>query len=98
MARWLNRFRWLALLPLLASGPALHAQPNWRVFDQDTDGLAARNCTYLSLGPSGHLWIRHGDEPFLSRFNGYEVQRVPAPNPGPLPAATSFRPCPPTTR
>ncbi len=79
MARWPNRsFLWALALCLFGTA-SLHAQPNWRSFNRDADGLAARSATYLSIGAGGSLWIRHDEEPFITRFDGYSAKWIPAP-------------------
>ncbi len=80
MARWSNRtFPWALLLVLLAGGVTGRAQVNWRSFTREADDLAALNPTYLTLSPRGNLWMRHKDEPLLTRLDGYEARTIPGP-------------------
>lgn len=82
MACWSNRFCLGALLLcLLAGGVTGRAQVNWRSFTREADDLAVGSPTYLSFSPNprGNLWIRHKDEPFLTRLNGYEAKTILGP-------------------
>src|SRR5690606_24618158 len=52
----------------------------WRSFTREADDLAALNPTYLTFSPRGDfLWIRHKDEPLLTRLNGYEARTIRGP-------------------
>ena len=65
---------WLMLTT--ASGAEL-ADP-WRIWTVN-DGLPESYARLLSVGPDGHLWIRHGAVRSMSSLDGYSVTRLPEP-------------------
>jgi signal transduction histidine kinase/ligand-binding sensor domain-containing protein len=92
MPRWSNRtFPWALLLCLLAGGVTGRAQVNWRSFTREADDLAALNPTYLTFSPRGNLWVRHKDEPFLTRLNGYEAKTILGPTGAGASSLLAFR-------
>lgn len=65
--------------------PATSAEPQnspflWRNWDV-SDGLAEEFTSAITRGPSGAVWINHGDTDEMSRVDGYEVSRIPDPGP-----------------
>ena len=76
---------WLPLFiaALMASVPSAEAQrgSNWRVY-KAADGLPETLATAISLGPRGHIWVRHPNVEWIGRLDGYDVAAIPAPNLG----------------
>jgi PAS domain S-box-containing protein len=61
--------------PLLSQGDA-----QWRYFTSQ-DGLAESWVGSVSVGPSGRIWITHGEIGQMSVSDGFTVQRIPSPGP-----------------
>jgi signal transduction histidine kinase/CheY-like chemotaxis protein len=53
---------------------------NWR-FLTSADDLVESWTFDVTRGPSGRLFISHGDVPSLSVFDGYRIDRLPSPGP-----------------
>jgi hypothetical protein len=83
-----GRLRRSARVLFLAAliGPAAPAsgqvaeRANWR-FLTSTDGLVESWTYDATRGPSGRLFISHGEVRELSVFDGYRIERLPAPGP-----------------
>ena len=60
---------------------ALNAQLRypWRTFSS-SDGLAENYCFSLGIGRDGSVWIVHNESTFLSRLDGYSVNKIPMPS------------------
>jgi len=54
----------------------------WRVY-RVGDGLPESACAAVSVAPSGKVFARHFNLPFLSELDGYAVNRLNAPDLGP---------------
>jgi len=76
--------RVLVAAALIGSAAPASAQvaerTNWR-FLTSTDGLVESWTYDATRGPSGRLFISHGDVGEISVFDGYRIERLPAPGP-----------------
>ncbi|HEY3384330.1 MAG TPA: ATP-binding protein [Vicinamibacterales bacterium] len=64
-----------AAADVLAQGP-----PHWRVFSS-LDGLQESWVADVSRGPSGRVYITHGDVATMSVYDGFRFTRLPSPGP-----------------
>ena len=55
------------------------AQSNFRTWKIE-DGMEESNSIDVSVGPEGNVWVRHGDAPNLSSFDGREFTTIPVPS------------------
>jgi signal transduction histidine kinase/CheY-like chemotaxis protein len=82
----LRRLARAVVLLLAFVGPTSNAsaqggeRTNWR-FLTTADGLVESWTFDATRGPSGRLFISHGDVAFLSVFDGYRIDRLPSPGP-----------------
>ena len=72
----------VALATLLAAVPGLPAADvaAWRYW-QAEQGLADANVEFVSRDGTGAIWTVHGDVPFISRFDGRTIVKVPSRSP-----------------
>jgi signal transduction histidine kinase/CheY-like chemotaxis protein len=77
--------RAVAILPALLGPPSgavaqTGERTNWR-FLTSADDLVESWTFDVTRGPSGRLFVSHGDVPNLSVFDGYHIDRLPSPGP-----------------
>jgi len=73
----------VSLVVVALAGPAAgqsSERTNWR-FLTSNDGLVESWTFDATRGPSGRLFISHGEVPEISVFDGYRVERLPSPGP-----------------
>jgi signal transduction histidine kinase len=61
-----------------ATGAGAHEPLRWRTFST-LDGLAESWIGDVTIGPSGRLYITHGDVAAMSVYDGYAFSRLPSP-------------------
>ncbi|MDB6022077.1 MAG: Histidine kinase [Pedosphaera sp.] len=54
---------------------------NWRVY-RAADGLPDTQIAAITVGPHGHLWVRHPYKEWVGWLDGYEVKAIPGPGLG----------------
>jgi hypothetical protein len=82
MRRRLRASTLFVFLAVAAARPAV-AQPaatNWRLFTT-SDNLVESWTFDVTRGPSGRLFVSHGEVGHISVFDGYTIERLPAPGP-----------------
>jgi signal transduction histidine kinase/CheY-like chemotaxis protein len=82
-SRLRRRARVLLLAVLIGPVPAsgqVAERTNWR-FLTSADGLVESWTYDVTRGPSGRLFISHGEVREISVFDGYRIERLPAPGP-----------------
>ncbi len=75
--RWFLYGAFLAL----ASTCAGQRGSDWRVY-KAADGLPETVASAVTIGPHGHLWIRHPNVEWVGWLSGYEIKAIPSPGPG----------------
>ncbi len=53
----------------------------WRVY-KAADGLPETLTTAVTIGPHGHLWVRHSAVEWVGWLDGYEIKAIPSPSVG----------------
>src|ERR1700722_8290378 len=75
--------RWFLFGAFLAMASTCLGQrgSNWRVY-KAADGLPETFTASVTVGPHGHLWVRHPSVGWIGWLDGYEVKAIPAPGLG----------------
>src|SRR5689334_21330145 len=66
------------ILLTIASGSLPAESPKWRFWNR-ADGLPEPFTSSISPDAKGNIWIKHGDVPSMTVFDGYSVRTVPDP-------------------
>jgi signal transduction histidine kinase len=69
----------ITVFVFLAASATAQTASDWRVF-RASDGLPETAISSLTVGPRGLVWLRHPNQPWISRLDGYEVSAIPAPS------------------